>query len=211
MDVYPFIITKGTILLLFFLLLPSISFCFLNNLHHISLDFRMRNLRTMSTYFLFILYLNFSLTTSTITIVSKDQISCTMCSSCDNPCQPLTSPPPPPPPDSSCPPPPPPAIVSDCPPTQTTPSSGGSYYYSPPPPSQQTYFYSSPPPPANGGAYFPPSSYGNAPPPPNPILPYFPFYYYNPPPSSFASNSFAKRKNPNPFSIFLLLCFLSLL
>ncbi|CAK7348368.1 unnamed protein product [Dovyalis caffra] len=96
-----------------------------------------------------------------MTGVSKDQIQCTMCSACDNPCQPLPSPPPPPPVSTSPPPPspPPPAAVSDCPPPPSMPSSGP-YYYSPPPPnSVPTYEYSSPPPPADVGEFYPPPNY----------------------------------------------------
>ncbi|CAL0302400.1 unnamed protein product [Lupinus luteus] len=55
-----------------------------------------------------------------ISTVPKDQqVPCTMCTECDNPCQPLPPPPPiviqcPPPP--SPPPPPPPPAVLECPP-----------------------------------------------------------------------------------------------
>ncbi|CAL1357282.1 unnamed protein product [Linum trigynum] len=110
--------------------------------------------------------------------VSRAQISCSMCSECENPCQPQPSPPPPspPPPPPSL---PPPAIPSnDCPPPPSSSFSG----------TVPTYVYPSPPPPnlvaAGGGG----GGYGNGnypgaecPPPPNPILPYFPFYYRNPP------------------------------
>ncbi|XP_054791667.1 leucine-rich repeat extensin-like protein 3, partial [Prosopis cineraria] len=124
--------------------------------------------------------------------VSKEQIQCTMCSSCQNPCNPVPSPPPPSPP-------PPASSSANCPPPPSPPSSGGggSYYYSPPPPAQ--YTYSSPPPPSygggggigGGGTYYPPPYNKNypTPPPPNPIVPYFPFYYYSPPPPSTAAPS----------------------
>ncbi|XP_057440700.1 uncharacterized protein LOC130732725 [Lotus japonicus] len=78
--------------------------------------------------FLFILLLVSSiLTTNALSTVAKDeQVPCTMCAECENPCQPLPPPPPPvvecPPPPSPPPPlppppspPPPPAIV-ECPP-----------------------------------------------------------------------------------------------
>ncbi|WZZ62973.1 hypothetical protein YC2023_063080 [Brassica napus] len=121
---------------------------------------------------------------------SKDQtVSCTMCTSCDNPCNPVPSSSPPP----------------------TPPSGGGSYYYSPPPPTPPSsggggsYYY--PPPSTSGGGkypppygdggqsyYYPPASYGNypMPPPPNPIVPYFPFYYHIPPPGDSGSDQNAK-------------------
>ena len=164
---------------------------------------------SVSFLILFILQSDyFSSTTSSITGVSRDQLQCTMCSGCDNPCQPLPSPPPLP--VSFCPPQPPPAVVSASPPP---PNSVPTYAYSPPPPySVPTYAYSSPPPPAGVGGFYPPPNYGNypAPPPPNPILPYFPFYYYNPPPSS-ASNPVVLKMNPIVFFIFLFLSPLLLL
>ncbi|CAG7882155.1 unnamed protein product [Brassica rapa] len=120
-------------------------------------------------------------------VTSKDQtVSCTMCSSCDNPCNPVPTP-------SSSPPP--------TPPSSSGGSGGGSYYYSPPPPSSSgggKY-----PPPYGGygdggqSYYYPPASYGNypTPPPPNPIVPYFPFYYHIPPPGDSGSDQMAKSKN----------------
>uniref|UniRef100_A0A3N7FYP7 Uncharacterized protein n=1 Tax=Populus trichocarpa TaxID=3694 RepID=A0A3N7FYP7_POPTR len=92
---------------------------------------RMRMLLlTLST----VITINFSLS-STISEVSKEQIPCTMCYSCDNPCQPLPSPPPPaipecppPPPPPSPPPPaipecpPPPAPINECPACPTPPT-----------------------------------------------------------------------------------------
>ncbi|KAG6749828.1 hypothetical protein POTOM_046898 [Populus tomentosa] len=89
------------------------------------------------------------------TRVSKDQIQCTMCSACENPCQPLPSPPPPPPPVSTC----PPAVVSGSPPPPSMPSSGTTYYSPPPPNSVPTYAYSSPPPPADVAEFYPPPIY----------------------------------------------------
>ncbi|KAJ6879942.1 hypothetical protein NC652_033313 [Populus alba x Populus x berolinensis] len=150
-----------------------------------SLEIKMINPNSLSVSFLILFILHtdyFSSTTSNVTGVSKDQIQCTMCSACENPCQPLPSPPPPPPPVSTC----PPAVVSGSPPPPSMPSSGTTYYSPPPPNSVPTYAYSSPPPPADVAEFYPPPIYGNypAPPPPNPILPYFPYYYYDPPPSS---------------------------
>ncbi|KAG5598306.1 hypothetical protein H5410_029676 [Solanum commersonii] len=69
--------------------------------------------------------------------MAKDQLSCTMCSSCDNPCQPIS---PPPPPSSSgyiCPPPPP--IYGG----RGGGHGGGNY----PPPNNNPYGYPTPPPP----------------------------------------------------------------
>ncbi|KAF6173625.1 hypothetical protein GIB67_022984 [Kingdonia uniflora] len=114
----------------------------------------------------------------TITATHKDEISCTMCSACENPCQQPPSPPPP----SPSPPPPQSDPTTNCPPPPSQPSSGTNYY-SPPPPK---YIYSSPPPPgtAIGGLVNPPPfSIYPGPPPPNPIVPYFPFYYHTPPPA----------------------------
>ncbi|XP_008784401.4 leucine-rich repeat extensin-like protein 6 [Phoenix dactylifera] len=134
--------------------------------------------------------------------VIKDDVSCTMCSSCDNPCQPAASPPPPPP-----------SSTAECPPPPSNP--GAISYYSPPPPD----VYSSPPPPSNsggggsggGGAYYyppPPNRYYPAPPPPNPFLPYFPFYYYNPPPNKYHSGSLSlKPLSTIPLLLLLLLFF----
>ncbi|XP_011041739.1 PREDICTED: leucine-rich repeat extensin-like protein 1 [Populus euphratica] len=173
-----------------------------------SLEIKMINPNSLSVSFLILFILHtdyFSSTTSNITGVSKTQ--CTMCSGCENPCQPLPSTPPPPPPVSTCP--PPPAVVSGSPPPPSMPNSGTIYYSPPPPNSVPTYAYSPPPPPADVAGFYPPPRYGNhpAPPPPNPILPYFPFYYYNPPPSS-SPNSVLLKMNPIVFFIFLFLSFL---
>ncbi|KAL0675792.1 hypothetical protein Bca4012_003773 [Brassica carinata] len=120
------------------------------------------------------------LLSQSLCVTSKDQtVSCTMCSSCDNPCNPVpTSSPPPPPPT---------------PPRSSGGSGGGSYYYSPPPSNSGGGKY---PPPYGGygdggqSYYYPPASYGNypTPPPPNPIVPYFPFYYHVPPPGDSGSD-----------------------
>ncbi|MCD7472689.1 hypothetical protein HAX54_014017 [Datura stramonium] len=162
-----------------------------------------------------LLSLNVQLThaMSTITALAKDQISCTMCSSCDNPCQPIFSPPPPsPPPPLSCPPPP------SLPPPPPPPSS--SYYNCPPPPSppQSCPGGCSQPlsPPYNGGGgggssgdgdYYNTPTYPSiypTPPPPNPIVPYFPFYFYNPPPSNTFDSKSVKLKT-HPFITCLIL------
>lgn len=124
---------------------------------------------------------------TTVRSVSKEQIACTMCEACENPCSPpvITVPPPPPPAQLDCPPPPKP--------TSSVPYN----YYRPPPPSDYqvpTFSYYSPPPPMGGGSGGGPVggsggvSYG-APAPPNPIVPYFPYYYNNPPPSKDHSSS----------------------
>lgn len=101
--------------------------------------------------------------------MAKDQTSCTMCSSCDNPCQSISPPPPPPPSSGYICPPPPPLYVS--PPNKGGGNNGGGGG-------------------GNGGGNYPPPANNNpygytTPPPPNPIVPYFPFYFHSPPqPSS---------------------------
>ncbi|KAK4732311.1 hypothetical protein R3W88_025299 [Solanum pinnatisectum] len=138
-----------------------------------------------------ILLLNVQLTHATsTTAIAKDRISCTMCSSCDNPCQPISSPPPPPP-----------SSDYNFPPPQYCP--GGC---SPQPPS----------PPYNGGGggvgvsdgdyYYPPTdpSVYPIPPPPNPILPYFPFYFHNPP-SPYTVDSKSVQFKNHPFITCLIL------
>ncbi|KAI3773181.1 hypothetical protein L6452_04385 [Arctium lappa] len=116
-----------------------------------------------------------------------DQVSCTMCEECDNPCQ-LSPPMPSPPPPVR-----PPSTDNNCPPPPSPPSSGGN---SPPTttPSVPNFPYYSPPPPVPAGVY----GY-TTPPPPNPILPYFPFYYLNPPPPH--QNSFSVQLEINRFHI----------
>ncbi|KAJ6680117.1 hypothetical protein OIU79_019764 [Salix purpurea] len=143
-----------------------------------------------------------------ISEVSREQIPCTMCYSCDNPCQPLPSPPPPavpecppPPPPPSPPPPavpecpPPPAPANECPACQTP---------SPPvrPPKPPAgYSFNGPP----AGYFFngPPAEYGN-----NPV-PYFPFDNWNQP-LSFSFKSVHLKLQSIVFCIFLsltVLCF----
>ncbi|XP_022991777.1 leucine-rich repeat extensin-like protein 3 [Cucurbita maxima] len=140
------------------------------------------------TLFLFSLS-KFSLSLATVS--ARDQVGCSMCSSCDNPCQ-LPPPPPPPPPPLvvDCPPPPspppPPLPKPECPPPPSPPSCDACVYPSPPPPSSiQPYT------PTDGGQYP-----GVAPPPPNPILPYFPYYYYTPPSGSGKSVPFSWKFLP---------------
>ncbi|KAL3359447.1 hypothetical protein AABB24_016150 [Solanum stoloniferum] len=68
---------------------------------------------------------------STITAISKDQIACEMCTTCENPCQPILPPSPPPPspsPPLLCPPPPSP------PPPPPSPPPPPPVNYCPPPP-----------------------------------------------------------------------------
>ncbi|XP_057482986.1 leucine-rich repeat extensin-like protein 3 [Actinidia eriantha] len=138
-----------------------------------------RNPQSLSLYLLFTLVFtsrfNVSQATSAVTAMLRDQVACTMCSSCDNPCPPTFSPPPPSPPIPS----PPPLAPSGpiCPPPPSPSSTGN--YYSPPqlPPSVPTFVYYSPPPPysGGGGGFYPPPSGYNFPtmPPPNPIVGYF--------------------------------------
>ncbi|CAN4093014.1 unnamed protein product [Withania somnifera] len=153
-----------------------------------------------SSLILLVLSLNDQLNhaTSTVALMAKDQISCTMCSSCDNPCQPIFSPPPPSP--------------LPCQPPPSPPSS--SYYNFPPPPSppQPCPGGCSLPltPPYNGGGdgggngdgdyYDPPTnpSLYPIPPPPNPIVPYFPFYFYNIPPPNTVDSKSVQFKNHDP-------------
>ncbi|KAI3425477.1 uncharacterized protein J3R85_010205 [Psidium guajava] len=146
-------------------------------------------------------YSEASTTPALAAVVSRDQVTCTMCAACENPCQPIPSPPPPspPPPEVECPPPPspspppalpppsPPPPEAECPPPPPMPPACGSCDS---PGTGSTY--ASPPPPAtSGGGVYPPPYGGYYPmqPPPNPMVPYFPYYYYNPPQASVASTS----------------------
>ncbi|XP_052191489.1 leucine-rich repeat extensin-like protein 3 [Diospyros lotus] len=124
--------------------------------------------------FLFVLASRFNVSPaiSSVTAISRDQVACTLCSSCDNPCQPILSPPPPlplPPPEPNCPPPPmpPPPPESNCPPLPR-----------PLPPPESNSPPLPLPPPRPIGINFPEW------PPPNPMMPYFPLYHYNPPASA---------------------------
>ncbi|XP_022852726.1 leucine-rich repeat extensin-like protein 1 [Olea europaea var. sylvestris] len=122
---------------------------------------------------------DFSQEMSTVTAIEKDRVSCKMCSSCDDPCQPIFSPPPPP------------SSVLNCAPPPSPPNGvggGGVYYYSPPPPANPSYY-----PPTDPYGY-------TTPPPPNPILPYFPFYYYNPPPASHSDSKSVQLKTHSTVS-----------
>ncbi|KAL4202540.1 hypothetical protein AMTRI_Chr02g221580 [Amborella trichopoda] len=143
------------------------------------------------------------------------RVSCTQCSSCLNPCNPIpVTPSPPPPPSPSppppSPPPPTPSNSGECPPPPAPPS---------PPPSG--YIYSSPPPPASpSGSGNPPGNptptapfygYGNpppssvvpyylAPPPPYSIMPYYPYYFHTPPPPS-SSAAFITPRSVYGFAV----------
>ncbi|KAL5791894.1 hypothetical protein ACOSP7_000488 [Xanthoceras sorbifolium] len=122
---------------------------------------------------------------------SKEQIECTMCTSCENPCQPLSSPPPPPP-EIACPPPPPPPspppppALPDCPP--------------PPPPALPDC--PPPPPPALPECY--PPCVDLSPP---TMGPYYP-YYKNPPPFVVPSSAVKLRLESAVFSISVFLALL---
>lgn len=94
--------------------------------------------------FLLIFMLSFSFSANTkATSVAKDQVPCTMCIECENPCQPLPPPPPqviecPPPPAPAPPSPPPPAIV-ECPPPPPPKLPCPNNCEFPPPPPQYSY------------------------------------------------------------------------
>ncbi|XP_030451445.2 leucine-rich repeat extensin-like protein 3 [Syzygium oleosum] len=153
----------------------------------------------VSLLHLFLTVLNFGIaipsTTSTATTVavkteasttpptvaavdSRDQITCTMCAECDNPCQPVPSPPPPPPEvECSPPPPPPPPPEVECPPPPMPPACSvcklpgiGSIYASPPPP--------------------------------NPIMSTFPYYYR---PQDYGASSSLRSENAAVFATSLVL------
>ena len=182
-------------------------------------------LPSLFTLLLIILHCNLSLATPSTptstttdsnknqTVSKKDQIACTVCNECENPC-PVPSTPPPPP-VVECPPPPPPALppppvlpppeVQECPPPPQPPCPDNCY--TPAPPSGPTM------------EPFPPNNRPNRPfrpngqkpylSPPNPIVPYFPYYYY--PPGFTESNSLHLKMNPFVSSIVIfltsLLCF----
>ncbi|KAK7344402.1 hypothetical protein VNO77_13951 [Canavalia gladiata] len=82
---------------------------------------------------------SFSTITQPTSTVTKDQVPCTMCSECENPCHPLPPPPPPvvihcPPPPSPPPPSPPPPVVVECPPPPKPPTCSPCETLPPPPP-----------------------------------------------------------------------------
>ncbi|CAK7348369.1 unnamed protein product [Dovyalis caffra] len=130
-----------------------------------------------------ILGLNF-LSSSTITEVSKEQLPCTMCYSCDNPCQPSPSPPPspppalpecPPPPPPPSPPPPPPPALPECPPPPPTPNNECPACLTPPTPIPPVLPPNQSHGPPTGDSFYGPPGYGNN------SVPYFPFDNNNPP------------------------------
>nr|XP_043607314.1 leucine-rich repeat extensin-like protein 5 [Erigeron canadensis] len=132
----------------------------------------------VNTFFMSILIIiflasHFTLVTPTPTssstwVGSKYNIECTMCASCDNPCNQQ-----PPTPSTPIYPPPPPSTnyyYSPPPPTTGSNTGGGGGYYNSPP-SQGVYFY------------YPPPSYKNnypTPGPRNPITGYYPYYSNSP-------------------------------
>ncbi|KAL3517397.1 hypothetical protein ACH5RR_019986 [Cinchona calisaya] len=147
---------------------------------------------------------------STITAMAKDQISCTMCSSCDNPCQPIYSPPPPSPPPPS---PPPPIPEYYWPPPSPPPVN-----QCPPPPSPPPVNECPPPPPGGGGggggggnepggSYYPPPSGVIGPFQRSPPLPgiFWPFPIVPP------SSSITWMKDPNPVSYLISIIFVSII
>ena len=157
------------------------------------------------------------------TVSKKDQIACTVCNECENPCPVPSTPPPvveyppppppalpppeleecppppalPPPEPEECPPPPalPPAEPEECPPPPQLPCPGNCY---------------TPKPPSGPNRPFPPNGPKPYLSPPNPIVPYFPYYYYYPP-GYTTSNSLHLKLNPFVSSIVIfltsLLCF----
>lgn len=187
--------------------LPSSSNLLHFHFQILSPDTNSRFIPTMEAFrtfhlFLYLFHLLF-FTHVALTSAKSQIVDCTMCTSCDNPCQ--TNPSPPPPTPS----PPPPATTTTpaCPPPPSSGGGGGGPYYYPPP--SQSGSYHPPPSSSGGGGYYypPPKSGGNYPytSPPNPIVPYFPFYYYNPPPQSVTSGSDAKIGFSYGFSFVLVL------
>ncbi|XP_010326654.2 leucine-rich repeat extensin-like protein 3 [Solanum lycopersicum] len=114
---------------------------------------------------------------STITAISKDQIACEMCTTCENPCQPIFPPPPPPPsplPPLLCPPPPSP------PPPPPPPS--------PPPLPPVNYCPPPPPPPARRSCPEDCSLQPRSPP--------YSIYPYFSPPSTYPNKSTRYKNQP---------------
>uniref|UniRef100_A0A7C8YEW4 Uncharacterized protein n=1 Tax=Opuntia streptacantha TaxID=393608 RepID=A0A7C8YEW4_OPUST len=159
---------------------------------------------------------------------TTDQIVCTMCETCENPCRPPVpvSPPPPPPKPHCPPPPPPPPLMPECPPPPA-PSSSGIYYFSPPPPppagySAPTFTYLSPPPPPMSGDEYGGGKGGGRgsacvgyciPSPPISFVPYFPNNDYDRPPLIISkaqpSSTTLKIINPVMTSLLILLSLVS--
>ncbi|KAL3717655.1 hypothetical protein ACJRO7_009142 [Eucalyptus globulus] len=152
-----------------------------------------------------------STTPTLAAVVSRDQVTCTMCAECENPCQPVPSPPPPPP-EVDCPPPPSPPPPPSLPPPSPPPPD----VECPPPPMPPACsacespvtgtVYASPPPPATsgggGGGY---GGYNPVQPPPNTMVPYFPYYYYTPPQAFADSSSHHLELNAAVFATSLVL------
>ncbi|KAE8009415.1 hypothetical protein FH972_005852 [Carpinus fangiana] len=141
-------------------------------------------------------FISSATSTTNTTTVSKDQIACTMCSECENPCPVPALPPPPPPPPEVLPPPPPSPALPECPPPPTRhPCPNNCYSDSPP----------------SSGSPWPPNS-GTTEPlplaPPNPMVPYFPYYYYTPPGTATHSNSVHLKMQPLVSSIVLFVTFI---
>ncbi|KAK2364722.1 hypothetical protein QL285_089563 [Trifolium repens] len=109
--------------------------------------------------FLLTFILAFSANTKATSLVAKEQVPCTMCAECQNPCQPL---PPPPPQVIECPPPPPPVppAIVECPPPPRPPKSPCPNNCDLPPPMTpyppQSYF-----PPGTPFSYYVPPDYYN--------------------------------------------------
>ncbi|KAF3970276.1 hypothetical protein CMV_006014 [Castanea mollissima] len=182
-------------------------------------------LPSLFTLLIIILHCNLSLATPTTpttdssqnqTVSKKDQIACTVCNECENPCPVPSTPPPPPPPVVECPPPPPPALpppppalpppeLQECPPPPQLPCPDNCN--TPPSPSGPTVE----PVPPNNRPNQPRPPNGPKPnlSPPNPMVPYFPYYYCCSPPGF--SNSVHLKSNPFVSSIVIfltsLLCF----
>ncbi|KAK7284606.1 hypothetical protein RJT34_19355 [Clitoria ternatea] len=112
---------------------------------------------------LFILLLSCTTVPAITKVANKDNVPCTMCAECENPCQPL---PPPPPPVIECPPPPPPSppppsppppsprlppAVVECPPPPQLPCQNNCEMPPHPPYPPQSYF----PPPGTPYGYVP--------------------------------------------------------
>ncbi|GMN52357.1 hypothetical protein TIFTF001_021504 [Ficus carica] len=117
------------------------------------------------------------------TVVSKDDVSCTMCTECDNPCKPKPPPPPSTPPPSPPPSPPPPKLP-ECPPPPALPPPAPAVPECPPPPPVPQPL--PPPPPC---LPLPPP--GIPPPglqPPGPIVPRPPISPYDSPTVSYFPN-----------------------